>query len=79
MSNSLDIVITEDDQFKEHYSDIRNKIKKKQLTEVEPTIDEITQVYDVITEFIKEKKRKIYLCLSLVGILKNCLIIFLIN
>ncbi len=60
MSNSLDIVITEDDQFKEHYSDIMTKIKKKQLAEVEPTIDEITQVYDIITEFIKEKKRKIY-------------------
>ncbi len=60
MSNSLDIVITEDEQFKEHYSDIMTKIKKKQLTEVEPTIDEITQVYDIITEFIKEKKRKIY-------------------
>lgn len=59
-STSLDIVLTEDDEFKEHYSDIMNKIKKKQLTEIEPTIDEITQVYDVITEFIKEKKRKIY-------------------
>jgi hypothetical protein len=60
MSSSLDIVITEDEQFKEHYSDIMNKIKKKQLTEIEPTIDEITQVYDIITEYIKEKKRKIY-------------------
>ncbi len=58
--NSLNIVPTEDEQFKKHYEDIMTKIKKKQLTEYEPKIDEINSVYTIITEYIKEKKRKIY-------------------
>lgn len=60
MSNSLDIVNTEDEQFKEHYDKIMSKIKKKKLEEYEPTINEINKVYEVIINFIKEKKRKIY-------------------
>lgn len=57
---SLDILSVEDDDFKEHYTELMTKIKKKQLTEYEPKIDEITKVYTIITDYIKEKKRKIY-------------------
>jgi hypothetical protein len=58
--NSLDIVVTEDEQFKKHYSDIMTKIKRKKLEEFEPTLNEIDKVYKIIIDYIKEKKRKIY-------------------
>ena len=60
MNNSLDIVNTEDEEFKEHYNELMLKIKKKKLEEYEPNITEINKVYEVIVNFIKEKKRKIY-------------------
>ena len=60
MSSSLDIIDTDDDKFKENYDDIMVKIKKKTLEEYEPKIDEINKIYNIITEYIKEKKRKIY-------------------
>ncbi len=60
MSSSLDIIDTDDDQFKENYDDIMIKIKKKKLEEYEPKMDEINKIYNIITDYIKEKKRKIY-------------------
>ena len=58
--NSLDIVTTEDEQFKEHYPKIMKKVEQKKLLEMEPTLDEITKVYEVIIDFIKVNKRKVY-------------------
>ncbi len=60
MSSSLDIIDTDDDQFKENYEEILVKIKKKKLEEYEPGIDEINKIFGVIEGYIKEKKRKIY-------------------
>ena len=58
--NLLDIVSTEDEQFKENYPKIMKKIGKKKLEEMEPTIDEITKVNDIIIDYIKQHKRKVY-------------------
>lgn len=58
--NSLDIVSTQDEQFKEHYPKIMKKIGKKKLEEMEPTLDEITKVNQIIIEYIKQNKRKVY-------------------
>lgn len=58
--SSLDIVTTEDEQFKEHYPKIMKKVETKKLLEMEPTIDEITKVYEIIIDFIKTNKRKVY-------------------
>lgn len=56
----LDIVSTEDEQFKENYPKIMKKIGKKKLKEMEPTIDEITKVNEIIIEYIKKNKKKVY-------------------
>lgn len=56
----LDIVTTYDEQFKEKLPNIMKKMSKKKLTEIEPTIDEITKVNDNIINYIKQNKRKIY-------------------
>jgi hypothetical protein len=56
----LDIVSTENDQFKENYPKIMKKVEKKKLTEMEPTIDEINKVNDIIIDYIKKNKRKVY-------------------
>lgn len=58
--NLLDIVTTQDEQFKENYPKIMKKIGKKKLEEMEPTIDEITKVNQIIIEYIKVNKRKVY-------------------
>ena len=58
--NSLDIVTTENEQFKEHYNRILKKVELKKLMEYEPTKDEITKVFDIIIDFIKSNKRKVY-------------------
>jgi hypothetical protein len=60
MSNSLDILITKDEQFKEKYPEIMKQIEKKKLLEMEPSLTEINTIYDIIIQFIKEKRRKIY-------------------
>lgn len=60
MSSSLDIITTEDEQFKEHYPSIMKKIETKKLMEMEPTLDEITKVYSIIIDYIKSNKRKVY-------------------
>ena len=56
----LDIVSTQDEQFKENYPKIMKKIGKKKLEEMEPTIDEITKVNEIIINYIKQNKRKVY-------------------
>lgn len=56
----LDIVSTQDEQFKENYPKIMKKVGKKKLEEMEPTIDEITQVNGIIIDYIKQNKRKVY-------------------
>ena len=58
--SQLDIVLTEDEQFKENYPKIMKKIEKKKLIEMEPTLEEMTKVYDVIINYIKINKRKVY-------------------
>ena len=56
----LDIVITEDKQFNENYPKIMKRIKHKKLYEMEPTIDEINKLYDIIIEYIKKNNKKVY-------------------
>ena len=56
----LDIVSTEDEQFKENYPKIMKKIGKKKLVEMEPTIDEITKVTEIINNYVKQNKKKVY-------------------
>jgi hypothetical protein len=58
--NSLNILSTENDEFKKNYPNILKKVGMKKLTEIEPTIDEMTKVYDIIINFIKTNKRKVY-------------------
>lgn len=58
--NQLDIVLTQDEQFKENYPKIMKKINKKKLEEMEPTIDEINEVNKIIINYIKQNKRKVY-------------------
>jgi hypothetical protein len=58
--NMLDIVSTEEEQFKENYPKIMRKVGKKKLIEMEPTIDEITQVNNLLIDYIKKNKRKVY-------------------
>ena len=58
--SSLDIITTENEQFKENYPKMMKKIKTKKLVEFEPTLDEITKVYNIILDYIKIKNRKIY-------------------
>jgi len=56
----LDIVSTQDEQFKENYPKIMKKVGRKKLEEMEPTIDEINQVNGIIIDYIKKNKRKVY-------------------
>lgn len=56
----LDLVSTEDELFKENYPKIMKKIGKKKLIEMEPTIDEINSVNNIIIDYIKQNKRKVY-------------------
>ncbi len=59
-SNTLDIITTEDEQFKEYFPEIMKKVESKKLIEMEPTLDEITKVYAIIINYIKKNKRKVY-------------------
>ena len=59
MSN-LDIVNTDENEFKINYPKLLKNIKKKKLYEVDPKINEINEVYQIILNYIKKNKRKIY-------------------
>ena len=58
--NLLDIVSTQDEQFKENYPLIMKKVGKKKLEIMEPSMDEISQVNEIIINYIKQNKRKVY-------------------
>jgi len=59
-NSSLDLLHTKDDEFKEQYPSIMKKINTKKLNEMEPTLNEINKVNEIIFKFVKEKRRKIY-------------------
>jgi len=58
--SGLDLLDTEQDEFDNHFPDIMKIIQYKKLHELEPTIDEISSVFNIISKFIKQKKRKVY-------------------
>ena len=58
--SQLDIVLTEDEQFKENYPKIMKKVETNKLKNMEPTMDEMIRIYDVIINYIKTNKRKVY-------------------
>ena len=58
MSN-LELVKSDTKNFHEHYDNMIKKINKKKLIELEPTLDEVTKIYEIILNYIKEKKRKL--------------------
>lgn len=57
---SLELFSSKNNNFNENYPLLIKKIKSKKLVELEPKIDEITAVTEIIKKFIIEKKRKIY-------------------
>ena len=59
MSN-FDVIDIKEDEFNSIYSDKLEEIRKKKLENMEPGIDEIKKVYDIVLKYVKEKKRKIY-------------------
>ena len=59
-NNTLELIKDDADNFKSVYPELINKVTRRKLKEVEPKIDEITSVTDIIINFVKEKKRKIY-------------------
>jgi hypothetical protein len=60
MSNNLELINDDDNNFKIIYPELIKKINKRMLKEVEPKLEEITTITKIIINFIKEKKRKIY-------------------
>lgn len=58
--SSLEIVKTKNEKFKEEYPNIKKKAEYKILKNFDPKLDEIEQVYNIIKNFIIEKKRKVY-------------------
>jgi hypothetical protein len=59
MSN-FDVIDIEEDEFTTFYSDKMKTIKKKKFEKMEPTENEMSQVYEIILKYVKDKKRKIY-------------------
>ncbi len=59
MSN-MEIISDSETRFDEQYPVIMKEVSKKKLQEYEPTKDEMQKVYNIILNFIKEKKRKMY-------------------
>ena len=57
---SLELFSSKNNNFNENYPSLIKKIKSKKLLELDPKIDEITAVTEIIKKFIIEKKRKIY-------------------
>ena len=71
--SSLEILTSDDNDFRKNLPLITKKAKKHTLLNYEPTYDEITKVYDVVFEFVKKKKLKIYggFALNLLLMIKN--------
>jgi len=59
MSN-MEIIINSDKRFDEEYPKIIKQVNKKKLEQYEPTKDEMLKVYNIIINYIKDKKRKMY-------------------
>ena len=57
---SINLSGTKDEEFLDKYNDIKKKIDILKLTEFEPSLNEIKNVNQIILNFIKTKKRKIY-------------------
>jgi hypothetical protein len=57
---SLELISSINTNFFQNYPALIKKIKSKKLLELEPKIDEIKTVTEIIKNFIIEKKRKIY-------------------
>jgi len=57
---SLELISSINTNFYQNYPALIRKIKSKKLLELEPKIDEIKTVSEIIKNFIIEKKRKIY-------------------
>ena len=59
MSN-LELIKSNSDEFTEKINILQDKIQKKKVTEMEPTIDETKRVQATILKYIKDNKRKLY-------------------
>jgi hypothetical protein len=57
---SLELISSKNNYFFQNYPALIKKIKSKKLLELEPKINEIKIVSDIIKNFIIDKKRKIY-------------------
>ena len=57
---SLDLSLSDDDLFDENYNKIIAKTKNVKDKILEPTMEEKTAIYNIVMDFVKEKKRKIY-------------------
>ncbi len=69
--SSLELVKTKDSDFKDEYPNLKKQVEYKKLKDFEPKIEEIEQVYQIIKDFIIEKKRKVYGGYALNLLLKN--------
>jgi hypothetical protein len=60
--NSLDLSLTEEDEslFDQNYDKIIAKTKNVKDKILEPTMDEKVEIYKIVMDFVKRKKRKIY-------------------
>ena len=58
--NGLNLVNTKQDEFDDNFPNIMKEIEYRKLHELEPTIDEISKVQKIVSNFIKKKKRKVY-------------------
>ena len=57
MSNNLELINDDNNNFKIIYPELIKKINKRMLKEVEPKLEEITSITKIILDFIKNKKR----------------------
>ena len=70
MSN-LELVSSNSDEFTEKFNNIQDKIKRKTVLEMEPTLDEQKRVRAIILKYIKDNKRKLYGGFALHKLLTN--------
>ena len=67
---SLELISSINTNFFQNYPALIKKIKSKKLLELEPKIDEINTVSEIVKTFIIDKKRKKFQCLR-VGCLRD--------
>ncbi len=70
---TLEILNSNNNDFEQNIDIIIKNAKRHTLLNYEPTIDEMTKIYDVIFEFVKKKKLKVYggFALNLLLLMKN--------